>query len=762
MVSQLFDPREPKNASDFAITAVLGGMFLLFYLLPSRWRIPMFAIIFIFWRLCYNAGIGWLLHNQSHHKRLVAWAKSSKIFENPAKGNQPHPWLWKFLKYEMEVKIPENYKFEDAPIEYNTWLVFRRLCDLILMSDFISYCLFATACGGRPEGEKLAMTIARWVGGWILILFNLWVKLDAHRVVKDFAWYWGDFFFLIDQELTFDGVFELAPHPMYSVGYAGFYGISLLAASYKVLFISIFGQALQLIFLTFVESPHIERTYNAPPPPPKRSASISEPEKIEPPPMHLSPITSPSQVPLQVPSSLDTKPSPVHNLLGIQNMDLHRVTDVAVLVLQFYMYTLAFFTPSTATWQALFVISATVWRLWYSIGIGIILNQQSNHKRWTRHFLKYGDSTEEAWRQWKGIYHVSMTMCYTSFICAAWKMYGLPADWSYGMTTLRHVVGLALIALHFWTITQIYESLGEFGWFFGDFFYNESPKLTYGGIYRFLNNPERTIGLAGLWGAALITWSKAIFFLALLSHLLTLCFIQFVERPHMQKLYRQSIRDTSGVSRNFASILPSPIQKWQGSANQVLDDGLDFVEDFIEAARPKLANGFSDFVKDSRTLFKQFPTRIKISRLAPHLEGYDPKEYSIEIDASSPAITFEDSASSGREGEVGQMPQKRKDSFRRLVVEYGAPIKVKWTAPLNHSPRDWVGLYKVADNASRELTKVMSQGRWAATNKGHSTYAHADDGILISDMRVSGQGRKDGEKKDYFSGEIEFSGDKLW
>src|ERR1051326_2745155 len=76
---------------------------------------------------------------------------------------------------------------------------------------------------------------------------------------------WGDFFFLIDQSLTFDGVFEMAPHPMYSVGYAGYYGISLMAASYKVLFISILAHAAQFAFLVFVENPHIEKTYNSPP-----------------------------------------------------------------------------------------------------------------------------------------------------------------------------------------------------------------------------------------------------------------------------------------------------------------------------------------------------------------------------------------------------------------------------------------------------------------------------------------------------------------
>ncbi|KFY37456.1 hypothetical protein V494_04744 [Pseudogymnoascus sp. VKM F-4513 (FW-928)] len=741
MVSQLLDPRQPKNLSDVAVLAVMAGHILLLYILPRFLRVPLFAIVFLFWRACYNVGIGYLLRVQSNHRQMETWAKQWKLFENPASGKNPRPWLYDLLKRELEAKIPEDYSFEKAPIEYNTWLVFRRVVDLILMCDFSTYCLFAIACGSQPVNESYLMFVARWTTGLVLFGFNVWVKLDAHRVVKDYAWYWGDFFYLIDQELTFDGVFEMAPHPMYSVGYAGYYGISMMASSYSVLFISIIAHAAQFAFLVLVENPHIEKTYNPPAPRTRRDTNPSHAEVEEasheaavaegvPEEPVLEPIRPRSPVTPALPSNL-------HNVMGFDNIDPYRITDVSVLLLVMYTALLTFFTPSTTTWQVLFVLHATAWRLWYSIGMGIILDQQSNMKLWTRHFVKYGESAEEAWRQWKGMYHLSMSMAWISFVAAAWKSYSSPPDWDYGMVLLRHVVGFALVALQLWTAVSIYESLSEFGWFYGDFFFDHAPKLTYSGIYRYLNNPERIIGLAGVWGAVFITNSKAVFFLALLSHMLALGFIQFVEKPHMQKLYGQSLRKEAGLTKTFRNSLPPHFKSWHGSVDKVLGDTGNFVEDFLDAARPKLATGVSTFVRDTTALFQQYPARLTITRLAPDLAGYNPKDYSINIEDCSTT---------------------KSSPYKSRTFDYGAPIRVKWTAPANHSHKDWIGLYMVADNASRDVTRLSSARRWIPTTRDEYDSSIADTGILSSNQPYSGG---DGDTS-LVQGEMVFSGDKLF
>lgn len=411
------------------------------------------------------------------------------------------------------------------------------------------------------------------------------------------------------------------------------------------------------------------------------------------------------------------------------------------------MAVLTLVTPSTPVYQFLFFVHALLWRLWYCIGIGILLTLQSKEKMFTRHFLKYGETAGEAWRQWKGLYHFSMTLSVASFCAACWKMYSLPEDWTHGWVLLRHVIGISLIALQIWTFVSVYDSLGEFGWFYGDFFFDHKAKLTYKSIYRFLNNPERIIGLAGLWGAALICWSRSIALFALFSQILTMGFIEYVERPHMHKVYgSRNIREEAGLTKFIKRSLPPPVKTWSSSVDKVLDETRNFVDDVIEAAGPMLASGVSSIVRDTTALFNTYPARLTITRLSPDLAGFNPKDYSLEIDGTAAMSPLSERAT-GKESLNARVPK----DVKTWVFEYGAPIKVRWNAPANHSKRDWVGLYMVTDNRSRDFTEVSSLGRWIPISTG---FYGSSDGIVTSDEPVP--------DSDLVRGEMVFEGDKLW
>jgi phosphatidylethanolamine N-methyltransferase len=249
-----------------------------------------------------------------------------------------------------------------------------------------------------------------------------------------------------------------------------------MMASYHVLFISIVAHAAQFAFLTLVEEPHIQKIYN--PPPPRRTRQNSE--KFNP---EDRPATAHSDATFADGSAVIydpvRQPAPMHHIVGPQNTDFHRSIDVTVVLFSFYMFLLATLTPDTFAVRSLLFVNAFVWRLWYALGLGYILDRQSKKKNWTRHFIKHGETKEEAWRQWKSLYHLSMTMCHASFGAAVWKMYSLPPDWFLGLTLLRHVLGAGLLLLQFWTATSIYDALGEFGCYAGPF----NTMLRYPGAY---------------------------------------------------------------------------------------------------------------------------------------------------------------------------------------------------------------------------------------------------------------------------------------
>lgn len=694
MVKTLFDPTVRKSYFELVILALLASNGLVFWLVKTNsTRIEIFIGLYLFWRLSYNFGIGYLLHQQSNYHKLVNWANKLNIFDE-----KNHSIASRLIKSEISAQMGPNYKLSKYPVDFNTWLVFRKVVDLILMLDFTTFIGVVVTCAMDNDLQFLNtsqqepwIVYSRLIVGAGLILFNLWVKVDAHNIIKDYAWYWGDFFFrqINNEDLIFDGVFEMFPHPMYSVGYAGYYGFALIAKSYRVLVVAVFGHFLQMIFLHYIENPHIDKLYG----PSGNEADYQKITKIK-----------------DLKNFDNLKP-----LVGLYNFSWLRAADLLtlIMVITYSVIIPAFASLIVGTAQfggakiniahCMFALTVAI-KVFESLSINLFLVLQSHYKLFTKRYLANDIPIEKSLGNWAIIYNGLISWTYASFVGLNFFHYITGMEYSkfyfYDWVYLRLFLGALLILTQVWINSSIIDLIGYFGWFYGDFFLPTSPQrshLTKAGVYRYLNNPEQLFGVCGVMGLTLIAPSLENFVCCLLWVSNNFFRINFVEKVHMIKVYgEKEVFQDSGVTKTFKKqLIPDVILRRLSSNDEAPNFGR-------HRSTSHLVTGITDtlesFIKELRQSNAKL-SRQNLLELSQNLY-FDNSDYQITIDNL----------------------QKLDDRMPKYTT-IGTPIEITWKCPESHSDKDWIGLYKVVQTTySRSKTLISSSGRWTWVESTRGSY----------------------------------------
>jgi phosphatidylethanolamine N-methyltransferase len=210
----------------------------------------------------------------------------------------------------------------------------------------------------------------------------------------------------------------------------------------------------------------------------------------------------------------------------------------------------------------------------------------------------------------------------------------------------------------------------------------------------------------------------------------------------MRKLYGDQIRKEAGLTKTLKSAavaipktLPERLQQEIGKllreqkverfvketvekVEKAVEETKDAVTDMIDTARPHL----QEVLSETKQLLETSRARV-IPLTSSDIGMYDLSQYSVKL--------------------------------VNTVFEMGQDIQAQWTAPENHGPQDWIGIFELNANKSKHITNVSSRGIWHWVNADK----HKESGDTIfppeTALKTSGVVTFSGSKMPWKAGKYE-------
>lgn len=222
-------------------------------------------------------------------------------------------------------------------------------------------------------------------------------------------------------------------------------------------------------------------------------------------------------------------------------------------------------------------------------------------------------------------------------------------------------------------------------------------------------------------------------------------------RPHMQKLYGDQIRKEAGLTKtlrtaaqNIPKKLPrnvsNEIEKFVREKAAEKDTSSSKLETVIKETIAKVEKVFVDTADTIGNTLSEadLTTALKATKLFEADDSDETQGYNLKL--------------SHFHHRTDQAVQPNN------IFVIGERIKVDWTAPENHDPKDWVGIYKVTANPNKHITSASSRGKWYWTNAMKPTISTANnDGYDDDDESILFPPNVEIKSK----GSVVFKGNKL-